>query len=118
MPFPFVSEQGNVPDLRASLRTMADLQPETILYCHAAGVTDASVIDQNIAYFDELERRCRAALNDGADLEGDDPAARLGWPLEEALPPGVAVADLPFPTFYRMSHEAAIRAMITWVQIV
>jgi hypothetical protein len=96
------------------------LNAETALYCHAHGFTDPALIRHNTAYFDEVERRCREALSEGRlRSKGEpagDPVASLGWPLEEALPPGVSITDLPHLEFYREGHVRAIRAMLRWLE--
>lgn len=114
LPFPLVSEDGSLPELRASLARMRALQPAAVLYCHAPGVTSPDLIGHNMAYFDELEGRCRRVgeLGDPADA-----ASSLGWPMEEALPPGTTPDDVPDPEFYRRFHDTNIRAMIAWQQI-
>ena len=105
IPFPLVSEDGSLSQLQRSLHLMHDLEPRTVLYCHAPGRTDGGVIAANLTYFDELEARCREA---GPGAGPDD----LNWPLEEALPAGMtldAVSDLDF---YRRFHAANITAAL------
>jgi glyoxylase-like metal-dependent hydrolase (beta-lactamase superfamily II) len=119
-PMPLVDEPASVPVLRESLRRMHDLDPVTVLYCHAPEVTDVSVIRNNIQYFDGLEERCRSFLNgEGSAGAGADDEGGLNWPLEEALPPGVEMEDLaePEPNFYRNAHNRAIRAMLGWLDL-
>jgi glyoxylase-like metal-dependent hydrolase (beta-lactamase superfamily II) len=116
MPFPEVTRWELLPQLRESLRRLDQLAPATALYCHAAGNTDPTLIRHNIAYFDQLEERCRVRLHDApAELTGD-PAAWLGWPLEEALPPGVSLQDLSSVDFYLAGHVKAIQAMVRWMR--
>jgi glyoxylase-like metal-dependent hydrolase (beta-lactamase superfamily II) len=76
-PFPRIDADAAV--FRTSLRFMRDLAPETVLYCHAPGRIDPRVIDENIAHFDEMERRVRA----GRD-----------WPVAEVSPPEITRVDL------------------------
>src|SRR5205085_10699529 len=59
-PLPFVSNSANLPSFRASLRRMLALDPAIVLYAHAPGQTDASVLHANQMYFDDLEQRVRA----------------------------------------------------------
>jgi glyoxylase-like metal-dependent hydrolase (beta-lactamase superfamily II) len=116
MPFPHVSDWKTLPELRSSLHRMQDFGAERVLYCHAADVTDPVLIWHNICYFDELERRCRQSLTSGTipkDVEElEDPALAIGWPFEDALPPLMALDDLPPPE----GHFQAIRAMLIWIQ--
>ncbi len=108
-PIPWVSTAQALPDLRASLRRLAALNADTVLYCHARSMTTPSIIHRNIAYFNELERRCRAAA-----ATTSEPSTEISWSLEEA------VGDL-FPpsehiSFYRDAHLAATRVMAEWVR--
>lgn len=120
LPFPLVSEPDSLPQLRLSLQCLSELSPSTVLSCHAPGFTDAALIRHNMAYFDELERRCASIRASGevpANLSAiEHPAELLGWPLEEALPPGVPLSDLTSVDFYRREHDVAIRAMLGWLR--
>ena len=68
-------------------------------------------------YFDEVERRCRAALARGVPVrppEGADVATLVGFPIAEALPPGMDAETLP--DLYRRGHWAALRAMLEYLE--
>lgn len=91
---------------------MAALDPASALYCHAPTDAGTALLQQNIAYFDELERRCRAALAAGATPTpaGDaDVEALIGFPFAEALPAGHTMTQ---PEFYQPEHQKAIRTML------
>jgi glyoxylase-like metal-dependent hydrolase (beta-lactamase superfamily II) len=114
-PFPLVGAPESLPALRASLRRMARLRPRTALYCHAPELPGPALLGANIAYFDELERRCRAALAAGtppAPGPDADVESLIGWPFAAALPPAADAAALE--DFYRPAHRDAIRAMLAW----
>lgn len=113
-PLPLVADPEGLPALRESLHRMDALAPETVLYCHAVGRTDPSVIRENIAYFDELEQRVRIYLDGGGTLaEGADAADALRWRLEDAIgPEETAALDAETSAFYRRSHDLAIRATV------
>jgi glyoxylase-like metal-dependent hydrolase (beta-lactamase superfamily II) len=113
LPFPFVESAATFPALRDSLARMAALQPAVALYCHAPETSGPALLHQNIAYFDELERRCRAALARGVPAhppEAADVEALVEFSLAEAIPVGHAEQQLA--GFYRPGHHAAIRAML------
>jgi len=119
MPFPQVGGADALPALRASLQRLERLRADIVLYSHAPGVIDPTLIRHNIRYFDELDHRCRTAVTplSLSDIEAaDDPARLIDWPLEEALPPGMSVSDLSLPEFYRAGHNSAIRAMLSWLR--
>jgi glyoxylase-like metal-dependent hydrolase (beta-lactamase superfamily II) len=116
LPFPFVESAASLPTLRGSLARMAALTPAAALYCHAPVTAGPAVLAQNTAYFDELERRCRAALAGGAPAlpaEGADVEALVGFPYAEAVPDGMDADALA--GFYRPGHRAAIRATLGWL---
>jgi glyoxylase-like metal-dependent hydrolase (beta-lactamase superfamily II) len=113
LPFPFVESAASLPDLRASLEKMAKLRATHVFYCHAPERVGPKLLQGNIAYFNKLEQRCKAALNahsklsigDGANLE-----ALIAFPFEDAVPPGFDAEQLA--CFYRSGHHSAIRAML------
>jgi glyoxylase-like metal-dependent hydrolase (beta-lactamase superfamily II) len=113
LPFPFVESAATLPALRDSLARMAALHPAAALYCHAPETSGPALLDQNIAYFDELERRCRAALARGAPArpaEDADVEALVQFPFADAIPANRDARELA--GFYRPGHQAAIRAML------
>ncbi len=113
LPFPFVDSAATLPEMRDSLARMAALHAETVLYCHAPVTIGPALLQQNMAYFDTIEQRCRAALargvpgmpNEAADVE-----VLIGFPFAEALHADADSAALE--GFYRPGHQAAIRAML------
>jgi glyoxylase-like metal-dependent hydrolase (beta-lactamase superfamily II) len=112
-PLPFVSNPADLPSLRSSLRRMLALDPELVLYAHAPGQTDVSVLRANQKYFDDLELRVRAApsFEQRRDL---DPSVMLSYPFDTVL--GAEALDSEERTLYVEAHQAAIRAMIDWVE--
>jgi glyoxylase-like metal-dependent hydrolase (beta-lactamase superfamily II) len=113
LPFPFVESAATLPALRDSLARMAALDPATALYCHAPVTSGPALLQTNIAYFDTVERRCRAALSCGAPslpAADADVEALVGFPFEAAIPVGADAQELS--GFYRPGHQAAIRATL------
>lgn len=108
-PFPFARAAETLPQLRQSLRAMADLDPEYTLCCHDLSSSSTLIIQQNIAYFDALEARCRAALANGIPSELESI-----FPFLEAMPPGTNPDSLP--TFYHSGHVGQIQMMLQWLQ--
>ncbi len=133
-PFPYVHSGAALPTLRATLARLEAMDAESIAVCHGA-IADPALIGRNIAYFDEVERRCRAALTHSPTLAGraqtdandaDEETSEgvneatealeqaVAFPYAEALrlaetPPDAAQA------FYRRFHRAAIRATLAWL---
>jgi glyoxylase-like metal-dependent hydrolase (beta-lactamase superfamily II) len=112
-PLPFVSNPADLPSLRSSLRRMLALDPALVLYAHARGQTDVSVLRANQKYFDDLEQRVRAApsFEQRRDL---DPSVMLSYPFDTVL--GAEALNSEERTLYVEAHQAAIRAMIDWVE--
>lgn len=111
LPFPFVESAAAMPAMRASLAQMVTLGAETVLYCHAPITSGPALLRQNLAYFDTIERHCRAALRAGGLATSEtDIEALVGFPFAEALPPDADVAALE--GFYRPGHRYNIRAML------
>ena len=117
-PLPFVDTAATLPQLRASLERLAALDATTAFYCHAPGVTQPTVIADNLAYFATLEQRCRAALAagrvPGALAEDADLAALVGFALAE-VPGGAELPDQE-RHFYADAHRQAIAAMLDFVR--
>lgn len=114
-PFPFARSADTLPQLRASLARLAALKPTAALYCHAPETSGPGLIADNIAYFDGLEARCRAALARGVPPRPDagaDVEALVGSPFAAAVPSPRA-ADIP--PFYAEGHRAHIRMMLEWL---
>jgi len=113
LPFPFVESAAAMPTMRNSLARMAALDAEMALYCHAPVDSGPGLLRQNMAYFDTIEQRCRAALARGVPgmpAAAADVEALVGFPFAEALPAGADAAALE--GFYCPGHQVAIRAML------
>lgn len=119
LPLPFVDTAETLPQLRASLIRLRELQAATALYCHAPGVSGPEVIDANIAYFDTLEQRCRHALSAAVvppDLDQvRDIEALIGYGLTDV--PGAVQLEPDAEAFYRDAHQQAARAMLRYLQL-
>ena len=113
-PFPFPESAATLPLLRDSIARMAALDPTTVLYCHAPVTSGPALLRDNIAYFDTLEQRCRAALTrgvpaaPGADVDVEE---LIGYPFAAV----VAEGGSALPDMYRAGHQAAIRMMLECV---
>lgn len=115
MPIPFLDERSSVSGLRQSLRLMRDLEPTMVLYSHGAGMVSPDLIDHNIWYFEEAERRCLALLNENPHLEFASLPDHLDWPLDAVMPEGQKVEDKDTRRFYEQSHRQATIAMGRWL---
>lgn len=113
-PFPLVDTAATLPVLRDSLRRMAALEPRSAFYCHAPLDAGPELLRRNLAYFDLLEARCRAALAVGAPdapTTDADLETLVGFSFAEACSGVVATQ----PEFYQPQHHNAIRVMLEWL---
>jgi glyoxylase-like metal-dependent hydrolase (beta-lactamase superfamily II) len=117
LPFPFALTVEGLPLMRRSLARLAALNPAVALYCHAPVTMGPQLLHDNIAYFDKVEERCRAALAAGAPAspaESEDVIALVGLPFEETVPQGQYWQDVP--DFYRREgHARQIRMMLEYL---
>ncbi len=115
LPFPFVQSAESLPQLRNSLKQMAALQPEHVLYCHAPVNSGPAVLMRNMAYFDAIEQRCQATLAHGLALPDDNAEleALVGFAYEEAVPENMDAGTLE--GFYRPGHQYVLRAMLEYL---
>ncbi|MEZ4867581.1 MAG: MBL fold metallo-hydrolase [Caldilineaceae bacterium] len=117
LPFPMARTTAGLPIMRRSLRQLAALRPQHVLYCHAPVTCGPALLQANIAYFDELEERCRLAIARGLPDPLDDTvdlAALIRYPFAEAVP----VADYPdfLGDHHRTSwHPHQIRMMLDYL---
>ncbi len=117
LPFPAARTVAGLPEMRRSLRSLADLRAEVVLYCHAPETSGPALLDANLAYFDCLESACRAAIERGVGPgppDGADLSALTGLPYEAATPAGepwCAVHD----HYKGQAHADQIRMMFDWL---
>jgi glyoxylase-like metal-dependent hydrolase (beta-lactamase superfamily II) len=116
-PFPWIDTPADMPLLRDSLRRLVALEPFMVLPCHGE-TTMPDLLTNNLAYFDELERRILSAP-EIADLPEDWPTSEelpdlIGFPYEDALALVGASPDSVSDT-YRRFHLLATRSMVGWL---
>ena len=116
-PFPWIDTPADMPLLRESLRRLVALEPFMVLPCHGE-TTTPDLLTNNLAYFDELERRIVEAP-ELPDLPDDWPNSDelpdlIGFPYEDALALVGASPDAVSDT-YRRFHLLATRSMVGWL---
>lgn len=117
IPFPFARTTAGLPHMRASLAKLAEIDAETVLYCHAPVTIGSQLLHDNIAYFDKVEAHCREALAQGMPAQPDEDAdvsALINLTFDEATPHNdywQAIHD-----YYRTKgHAQQIRMMLEWL---
>jgi len=125
LPFPLARTVDGLPIMRRSLAQMAALNPKTVLYCHAPVMIGPQLLADNIAYFDQLEARCRAALAQGTPAVSPnilpnilpnevDVATLVDFPFDEAVPVGI-YDDFLNDHHRNAWHPQQIRMMLTYL---
>lgn len=103
--------------MRASLQTLAALDAKTVLYCHAPVEAGPQLLHDNIAYFDALERACRAFLRANplaAPADGADLITLTGCRYEDVTPPTDLWRNIDI--HYRtVAHAAQLQMMLKWL---
>ena len=117
IPFPFARTTDGLPYLRDSLAKLADLNAQTVLYCHAPVTIGSQLLYDNITYFDKVEAYCREALAQGMPAKPDenaDVATLINLSFDEAT---------PHNDYWQAIHESyrtkgqpfQIRMMLEWL---
>ncbi|HHY57147.1 MAG TPA: MBL fold metallo-hydrolase [Chloroflexi bacterium] len=119
LPYPAARTTAGLPAMRASLATLAALNARTVLYCHAPVDAGPQLLHDNLAYFNALERACRAFLekSPGAELPTDDAALirLIGCDYADVTPHSSLWREVN--AHYRTTgHAEQLRMMITWLQ--
>jgi glyoxylase-like metal-dependent hydrolase (beta-lactamase superfamily II) len=114
LPYPLARTPEALPQMRASLQQMADLDAQTVLYCHAPVTIGPQLLHDNIAYFDGIEAACSQAIEKGlSTIPEDDEAvlANVDLAYETAVPHHGPWQEVH--TYYRTTgHAQQIRAML------
>ncbi len=112
-PFPGIGSPELVAEMFHSLERLQKLQAATILYSHGSNRAPG-LIERNLHYLHEIERRSRALLaRQAVNAEQlTDPAQLIGYPYAEV------VADVQEPidhTYYEDTHTENIRHILRWL---
>lgn len=114
-PFPMARTPDGLPAMRQSLSRLAELNAETVLYCHAPATMGPQLLHENIAYFERLEEACRRAMEQGvpADLRPEADIIKLvGLTYTDAFPNSDRWHEVH--NFYQTSgHAQQLRHMLT-----
>jgi glyoxylase-like metal-dependent hydrolase (beta-lactamase superfamily II) len=114
-PFPTVENQRGVADMFATLKHLQGLHPHHVLCSHGE-TTSPTIIQQNLSYLQEIEKRCRTFLVSGEPTEHELEQASdlISYPYETVL------ANAPHPAiidhnYYRWAHEHNIRSIMQYL---
>jgi glyoxylase-like metal-dependent hydrolase (beta-lactamase superfamily II) len=117
-PFPSVAGPNAVPLMFSTLERLVALAPQRVL-CSHGNSTDPLLVQSNLAYLREIERRGRAYLR--------NLGAAHRQPGEQDLSHGPQLISYPFDeviaghpgkidrTYYSQAHEENIEAVLRWL---
>lgn len=115
-PFPHIESAASVPSMFATLHRMLALQPQYVFCSHAEGASEG-ILGANLAYLQEIERRCRSFLNANRPpmIQVEQAAKLIGYAFDAV----VAQRDLPLHqldhTYYRAAHEENVHFIMQWL---
>ena len=114
MPFPIMEDAAAVPLMISTLESFVALQPERVLCSHGK-TSSPELVKDNLAYFREVERRCRASIQAGqaVDTEIEHAAELIGYPLDEVI---AGKGDEIDRKFYGWAHDNNVRCMLEWLK--
>jgi glyoxylase-like metal-dependent hydrolase (beta-lactamase superfamily II) len=112
-PWPSISGATGVPLMFQTLQRLVALNASHVL-CSHSGSASPALIQTNLDYFREIERRARLwlATRRSDETEIDNAAALIGYPASEAL---VGVREGVDQDYYGQVHEQNVQAIVDWL---
>lgn len=122
-PFPIIEDATTVPTMFATLEHFLSLEPEEV-YCSHGKVRGIIVIQRNLAYLKEVQRRCQLYLQSQQRSQKAE-AAQIDAPVDGLI--GYSLADViadigasltvaSDDTFYTWAHQNNIRCIMEWLE--
>lgn len=109
-PFPILENAHSLGEMYLTLRYIISLQPQHVLCSHGK-TTTLAVVERNLRYFQEIERRTHLLLQnhrpDASELE--QAATLLQYPFTEAIAGTQGPID---QTFYSWAHDHNCRCVL------
>lgn len=115
-PLPGIADAACVPLMFATLQRLAALHARWVL-CSHGNTTSPALIEENLAYLREIERRCRLLLADHTPTAGEREqlAERIGYPLAQAIA-GQSTPGTHIDPYYSQAHEENVQAILGWLE--
>lgn len=112
-PLPSIRDINCVPLMFATLERLAALNAQCAL-CSHGNTSSPALIQENLAYLREIERRARLLLTQRipAEAELEQAAELIGYPFEEAAADMSGEIDR---TYYSQTHEENARLILRWL---
>lgn len=112
-PIPFLENAEAVPSMFATLERFLALQPKRVLCSHGKS-TNAALVEENLSYFREIERRSRNLLqkHHPTNDELEHASEVIHYSFDEII----AGSTVPFDrTFYAWAHDKNVRSLLEWL---
>ncbi|GHO87496.1 MBL fold metallo-hydrolase [Dictyobacter formicarum] len=118
-PVPLIENVAGVQSMFTTLERFASFQPQHVL-CSHGGTTSPGIINANLTYFREIERRCRTVLTRQIPTEADLERAStlIDYSLDEVVTDASRMIEIPDPldrSFYSGAHNANVRYIMQWL---
>ncbi|HLJ35748.1 MAG TPA: MBL fold metallo-hydrolase, partial [Ktedonobacteraceae bacterium] len=112
-PLPFMEDAASVQPMFATLERFLSLKPERVLCSHGKS-TSPALVEGNLAYLREIERRGRSFLRTQAptNAELEHAATLIGYPFEDVIAGNSEPVDA---AFYSWAHDANVRHIVQWL---
>lgn len=112
-PLPCIEDAACAPLMFATLERLATLNTQCVL-CSHGNTTSPALIEENLAYLREIERRSRLLLGQRTptETELEQAAELIGYPFTEVV---VHITGKVDRTYYSWAHEQNARAMLRWL---
>ncbi len=118
-PLPLIKNVAGVKSMFTTLERFQCLQPKSVLCSHGA-TTSARIIEANLSYFREIERRCRAVLRHHLPtaVELEQAATLIAYSLDDVIAGVVRLMDIldySGDAFYSRAHNDNVRYIMQWL---
>jgi glyoxylase-like metal-dependent hydrolase (beta-lactamase superfamily II) len=115
-PFPMIENADGVPAMLATLAQFLQLQPQRVLCSHGKS-SSPDMINKNLAYLHEIEKRCRDLLSQqpASAIALEQIGAMLNYSFDEAIEQIMEQGEGVDRTYYSEVHEHNIRCIWQWL---
>lgn len=118
-PIPLLKNAASAQNMFTTLERFLSLHPQRVLCSHGR-TTSPAIIQANLTYFREIERRCRTVLarHHPTETELEHASTLIGYPLDEVVTQAASAIEIPEPVdrdFYSWAHDANARYIMQWL---
>jgi len=112
-PIPFMENAEAVPSMFATLDRFLALQPKQVLCSHGKS-TKVELVEENLSYFREVERRSRDLLQKHRPThdELEHASEIIHYSFDEVIAGSTVPIDR---TFYVWAHDMNVRSLLQWL---